>query len=1177
VPWDTVHQRVPEADVGGLRGPSSGFVVVPVRFVEKAPAMAALSRALLGCLEISLADEKVVDQRLRGGGDREGLEFGYSRNVDGTDFVYRIAIWKTPHFGYLVAAWGAVPDARPDLLDDLVARFTLSPSAAPPSEIATLCAREKKAHALIWNDIGIDYHQAQQYALSVPYFRSAFEFSPDDPVILENLLSSLTRSGGYQEALTHFAGHAGRFSDRLLLQSFGPFLLAQMGRVEEAASAYAALFARGYQNEFDLKDYVELLWEMGRSQEALLAVSEYRRDRDSLGAARLAAVLYRRLGQHDLAIALLAKKRQAAPAEPGLAQDLLDTLHEAGREGEAVDLALDLVAKGHGSSDVHFRKGRSELALGRFAAAQSSFQRTLDQNEAHAEARQYLAYVSGLLGRGDVEAVRRAIPPVEIPDSLGTLPRSDPAAGQCRDSGACYLSRVTAISYLKGVEYRTTEYAWIRLSDQKSVSILSSLQYSFDPLNERIYVNTLRVFGPDGKLQGTGEVATYFVTDESPEEEASQDKRLTLPVPGLAVGSTVELVVTRLRTHPPGSMPFLRHRFSASHPVLRSALYITGDVEAVAHRSINAPPAVADGESLLWTVAGPPLHQAESLSDADESYLPFVFAGDRAAGWEAVAREYLESIRDRLAPHPEVTHLARELTAGLEGVEEKVEALARYVQRNYTYKAIEFGRRAWLPSESREILRNRYGDCKDHAVLYLQLLESIGVPARLALVNSAAELEPQTPSIEQFDHMIVHTEAYRGGQFFDLTDKDHDVRVSPPAGLGGRLALLLDPHRSRLVMIADYGAESSLVTSTRRMRVREGERLEVEETLTIEGYYGAYLRSALRSVDRGARLPRLQQEMSGGNGLVVMRALEVENLDEPQSPLVLRMEYRVDGVLHAVAGRVVGKVPAPWERRLLAVAHQQQRLTPYRIQYPLTVRSEVSLSAPEGQHILLPRAAPERSDDGFTRWSLEVEENEAGPRLRYTNHRPRQRGSSSDYSALEASLSRSLDILEQGFVVVTGGGRRAETSFADQQTLGCLVARWDRGTSAESSQPKGDGWMRNLFEDVPFAFRMLRRGPGFACLAVPDSPSPRRASGFTRPIPQRLPGRRWQALLPAAPGRALRPARGPVRHARPARAPGSRWVELDGHRSGRLSIFFRRGGFRLLQLRRPRVFSHPRD
>jgi hypothetical protein len=117
------------------------------------------------------------------------------------------------------------------------------------------------------------------------------------------------------------------------------------------------------------------------------------------------------------------------------------------------------------------------------------------------------------------------------------------------------------------------------------------------------------------------------------------------------------------------------------------------------------------------------------------------------------------------------------------------------VQKELHYEAIEFGRRAYVPKTARETLRDRYGDCKDHAVLLVSMLNAVGVPAELALVNINQRVLPELPNIDQFDHMIVSVPV-DGDRLYGPQARHHATSLhggQPRAGAGKGARTVGDP------------------------------------------------------------------------------------------------------------------------------------------------------------------------------------------------------------------------------------------------------------------------------------------------------------------------------------------------------------------------------------------------
>src|SRR5205807_1872138 len=125
----------------------------------------------------------------------------------------------------------------------------------------------------------------------------------------------------------------------------------------------------------------------------------------------------------------------------------------------------------------------------------------------------------------------------------------------------------------------------------------------------------------------------------------------------------------------------------------------------------------------------------ESFQPPAEYHMPIIWLGESGQNWEQIGRTYLTDISDKLAPSDDIRQFAVELTKNSRTNREKIVALASHVQNAVTYQAIEFGRRARIPNAASQTLRLKYGDCKDHAVLLREMLESVKIPAYLALVN----------------------------------------------------------------------------------------------------------------------------------------------------------------------------------------------------------------------------------------------------------------------------------------------------------------------------------------------------------------------------------------------------------------------------------------------------------
>jgi hypothetical protein len=498
-----------------------------------------------------------------------------------------------------------------------------------------------------------------------------------------------------------------------------------------------------------------------------------------------------------------------------------------------------------------------------------------------------------------------AIPAELLADTPG------PPPADADDFGAYFLSRVSAISFEPGKELRRTERRRVRIINQKAVEELSTFEFSFDPVFESIYVNKVEVTDSAGKVITRGKVEDSYVLDAPHSHSASQDKVLHIPVSGLAPGSTLEVIVTRRDISPPKRMSFSRHVLSGAYPTGSAALVLkTLDMSQIAQvHSASVQARTIDG-STCWQVVNPPRVSVEPLHDDLLSFLPNVTLGDAGAAWKAVGDEYLDKVKDLLDDDVDCRQLAAGIVAGQNTSEARLAAILDHVQGHYVYKAIEFGRRAQIPQKPTQMIQNKFGDCKDHALLLYHLLRSAGFDPKLVLVDATDALEPKIPSLDQFDHMITCIGQSGGGyRFIDGTDKDGRLIDGPPADLAGKTVLVLSKGASELARIPDAPADSNVVESERRITLESGGNLVIRETAKMSGAAGAFWRAYLRATPADSRSNLMQQAIAATGVDVQIGELNLSHLDDPQQALQLEMTYTLRGRFNRVDRRFVGTIP----------------------------------------------------------------------------------------------------------------------------------------------------------------------------------------------------------------------------------------------------------------------------
>ena len=162
------------------------------------------------------------------------------------------------------------------------------------------------------------------------------------------------------------------------------------------------------------------------------------------------------------------------------------------------------------------------------------------------------------------------------------------------------------------------------------------------------------------------------------------------------------------------------------------------DVEAVRHEDEMPPLEGVEGQMIVsfFPPGGPVLNSF--------------------ANWREMGDWYLKLTSGLSDASPEVKQRVSDLTANSHMSLEKMQSLARFVQHDIRYVAIELGIGGWQPHPARDVYTHHYGDCKDKATLMKSMLHEIGIDSYHVVINTErGSITRDSPAHQGFNHVIV--------------------------------------------------------------------------------------------------------------------------------------------------------------------------------------------------------------------------------------------------------------------------------------------------------------------------------------------------------------------------------------------------------------------------------------
>lgn len=786
-------------------------------------------------------------------------------------------------------------------------------------------------------------------SVTIECLKKARELNPNDAATYVEQIVATARLGDPQEALTMIERAPAPIQNLIEVDEVLPLVLLKLQRTKDAIAVYRRLLRTRRLPASDYEKVLVLIQREEGTKAAIRWVDDVNNVDPSLDWLVVKAKLYSSDDQHDAAIDLLRNYRVKAPkADEELTFALIDVLLAADRTADAQQ-ELDALSNA-GKEDVRLwlYQGVCHLKSERFVDARTSFQKVLNKNPNHAQARSLMEIVAARAGQGDVSEVSHEIPPVPLPTELVKGPIKKP---QLKDSDtAWYELDAEAIHFEPQKDHRRTLTRIVHIRNRAGIEEFRSLLFPFHPLNEQVAINRVEVFDELGEKVGTVAVSDCYVKPYSEDNLASNTKALVVPVPGLRPNCRLEVQVTYRDRQPPERFHFKKLDLLAEHPAARVLLLVTGTTE---HVAFEGPSPVKTPAGLLWQLTDAPRQVREPSRDELTLAPTVVCLSDRRNSWPEEVGKYLESIHDRLVAPSTVVTLASKILAGHEQdrPEDKVNLLASWVQNQLTYQGLEFGARATVMPPVEQTLKQRFGDCKDHSLLMYQLLQAAGLKPHLALANASSPIISTLPDLEQFNHMVTVVTDDRGDRVLDLTNKYFDAKLRIPPGLAGMQVLVLDPQQVRLQPVGDFPRDASRILVNRTVKLRNDGSASIQESVTFNGYGAMAYREVFANLTPERRREYINALFLGSTQ-AKLRDFQLEGLNDNTQPFEVKLNYEQWDVVQEVNGALIGRLPAHFETQFFNVDSIPDRRTPFRFQQTRDITHSVKIELPIGTEIV---------------------------------------------------------------------------------------------------------------------------------------------------------------------------------------------------------------------------------
>lgn len=382
---------------------------------------------------------------------------------------------------------------------------------------------------------------------------------------------------------------------------------------------------------------------------------------------------------------------------------------------------------------------------------------------------------------------------------------------------------------------------------------------------------------------------------------------------------------------------------------------------------------------------------------------------------------------------PELDAVAKKLGEGAGTTEEKLKRVHAYVMEEIRYQQdYESFIAGVKPHPAPMVLERRYGDCKDKAVLFIELAKKLGVDAHFALVRTrdAGPVEQDVP-MQQFNHAIVYVPAQDGlgeGRFFDPTAELLDLDAVRSDDVGTR-SLVFDPksavHTWREIPYQAPEANRETTTLKLALDAKGGGA----GTLTLEavGRGGSALRRTTRNAEVFSQVTqRIASHLLPNASSANPKAVEVEDL---RKPAVVAMEVSTSSLARAEGDTLRLKLPSDANPR--GTFSLAQRRHPLVLGTPQQSVMQVELTVPDGFTV---KKLPADGTVALPCLTLARTTTQAGAVVTSTQtyRTTCERITASEYQQYRAKLDDMVRLLDDELVLgAAKGGKKAPAAKAE--------------------------------------------------------------------------------------------------------------------------------------------------
>ena len=453
----------------------------------------------------------------------------------------------------------------------------------------------------------------------------------------------------------------------------------------------------------------------------------------------------------------------------------------------------------------------------------------------------------------------------------------------------------TQVSYLHYV---------VKILNERGKENFAETAIGYDSTYEKVELEFARTITPEGVITDVG---TRHIRDVSKYMNFplySNARAFIISFPEIADGAVIEYKLKIYNSELVNKKDiFMSYPVQSSEPIITANFNISLPESRQLHTKIlneqyndfgaNLEPKIEKNSGRViynWSFKDIPQIIPENNMAPEVEINPTVIIST-FNNWDDFYRWWWNLAQDKIKPDKAIEDKVNELTKKLKSEEDKLKAIYNFCAQDIRYVAVEYGQAGYEPHQAADIFKNKYGDCKDQAILLVTMLRLAGLEAYPVLIGTKEHynLKEDFPA-GLFNHCIAAVKFKDKLIFMDPTAQTCSFG-DLPSGDQARKVLLFKNDKYEIQDTPLYPAWHNRIEQKLYIKVNNDETILAKKDNFSFGTYDQAQRYWLLYTPPEliqAALNEKIQDVSIGAKLV---NYDIQNLNDLNKPVVLSYSF----------------------------------------------------------------------------------------------------------------------------------------------------------------------------------------------------------------------------------------------------------------------------------------------